>query len=178
MWNKMHSREHTDISTHSKINLFLLFRSLSLPHVSPHSASHHSLVAKSYEADFPSSASLCVTGKEKKKKRHRVSLVSVMRWKQRLSTLIMFPPPKKLWWLGGELVSQGLGFLHQLPNQDTWRILTTTGGGGAGGCSPASNKTVGHMLKTWMLYDCNVKPEHMDINTDTHALRQTNKKTS
>lgn len=94
MWNKMHTREHTDISTHSKINLFLLFRSLSLPHVSPHSASHHSLVAKSYEADFPSSASLCVTGKEKKKKRHRVSLVSVMRWKQRLSTLIMFPPPK------------------------------------------------------------------------------------
>lgn len=67
MWNKMHSREHTDISTHSKINPFLLFRSLSLPHVSPHSASHHSLVAKSYEADFPSSASLCVTGKEKKK---------------------------------------------------------------------------------------------------------------
>ena len=26
-------------------------------------------------------------------------------------------------WVGGALVSQGLGFLHQLPNQDTWCIL-------------------------------------------------------
>lgn len=50
------------------------------------------------------------------------------------------PPPKNDGDWGGELVSQGLGFLHQLPNQDTWRILTTTGGGG-GGCSPALNKS-------------------------------------
>lgn len=61
MW-KIHSPEHTDISTHSVINLFLL--SLSLPPCSSaNSVSHHSLYAKSYEADFLLSASLCVTDK-------------------------------------------------------------------------------------------------------------------
>ena len=61
MW-KMHSREHTDISTHPVINLFLPLLSLP-PCISPHSASHHSFFAKSYEADFLSSASLCVIDK-------------------------------------------------------------------------------------------------------------------
>lgn len=78
MW-KMHSLEHTDISTHSVINLFLLSLSYSL-YVSPRSASHLSFFAKSYETDFLSSASLRVIAVIVTENCHYVSLFSIMRW--------------------------------------------------------------------------------------------------
>lgn len=59
---KMHSLEHNAISTPSLIDLFLYSNSFPLC-FSPPSGSHHSVVAKSYEADFLSSVSSCVIAK-------------------------------------------------------------------------------------------------------------------
>lgn len=92
MWKK-HSLEHTDISTHSVINL-----SLSRPlSVSPASASHSSLVAKSYEADFLFKCRhVC-----HRRRWHHASLFSVMRWKRRLSVYIMFSKGCCVGWVRG-----------------------------------------------------------------------------
>lgn len=83
MW-EMHSLEHTDISTHSVINLFLLLLSLP-PYISPYPASHHSLFAKSYEADFPFKCQLVCH----RQNWQHVSLFFHNELEQRLSALIM-----------------------------------------------------------------------------------------